>query len=145
VSELLVADIVAEEEEQLVSLVPKDTSVDLGFTDDTWLPDDVHTAPEVAEVIAKLPWWAVQSLLYIIVAFILVAFAWASLVRVDVVAVANGIVIPQGNIKPIQPASSGVVQNVFVKEGDRVGVGDALIQLDAAEMRTRLFKLRQEL
>jgi len=145
VSELLVADIVAEEEEHVVSPFPRDTSVDLEFTDHTWLPDNVHTAPEVAEVIAKLPWWAVQSLLYIIVTFILVAFAWASLARVDVVAVANGIVIPQGNIKPIQPASSGVVQNVFVKEGDRVGVGDALIQLDAAEMRTRLFKLRQEL
>ncbi len=148
--ELLVADdIVADEEEQEVSPFPvnKDTSasVDLEFTDQTWMPDNVHTAPEVAEVIAKLPWWAVRSLLYIIIAFILVAFAWASIVRVDLVAVANGTVIPQGNIKPIQPASSGVVQNVFVKEGDRVEVGDALIQLDAAEMRTRLFKLRQEL
>jgi len=87
----------------------------------------------------------VRSLLYIIIAFILVAFIWAGLVRVDLVAVANGTVIPQGNIKPIQPASSGVVQNVYVKEGDSVEVGDALFQLDAAEMRMRLFKLRQEL
>jgi len=150
VSELLVADdIVAEEVEHegLPFLPNKDTSppFDLESTDQTWMPDNVHTSPEVAEVIAKLPWWAVRSLLYIIVAFVLVAFAWASLVKVDLVAVANGTVIPQGNIKPIQPASSGVVQNVFVKEGDMVKVGDALIQLDAAEMRTRLFKLRQEL
>jgi multidrug efflux pump subunit AcrA (membrane-fusion protein) len=150
VSELLVADeIVAQEEEQELSPFPvnKDTSasVDLEFTDQTWMPDSVHTSPEVADVIAKLPWWAVRSLLYVIIAFILVAFTWASIVKVDMVAVANGTVIPQGNIKPIQPASSGVVQNVFVKEGDSVGVGDALIQLDAAEMRTRLFKLRQEL
>jgi len=150
VSELLVADdIVAEEVKQEGSpfSLNKDTSpsIDLESTDQTWMPDNVHTLPEVAEVIAKLPWWAVRSLLYIIIAFILVAFAWASLVRVDLVAVANGTVIPQGNIKPIQPASSGVVQNVFVKEGDMVKVGDALIQLDAAEMRTRLLKLRQEL
>jgi len=146
VSSLLVADVFAKEVEQDVSL-ERDTSVsvDLEFTDQTWIPDNVQTSPEVADVIAKLPWWAVRSLLYIIIAFILVAFAWASLVRVDLVAVANGTVIPQGNIKPIQPASSGVVQNVFVKEGDRVEVGDALIQLDAAEMRTRLSKLRQEL
>jgi multidrug efflux pump subunit AcrA (membrane-fusion protein) len=149
-SELLVADdIVAEEEEQEGSpfFLKNDTSapVDLESIDQTWMPDNVHTSPEVAEVIAKLPWWAVRSLLYIISAFILVAFAWASFVKVDLVAVASGTVIPQGNLKPIQPASSGVVQNVFVKEGDRVEVGDALIQLDVAEMRGRLFKLRQEL
>jgi len=150
VSELLFADEVdVQEGEQERSPFPanKDmsASVDLEFTDQTWMPDSVHTAPEVAEVIAKLPWWAVRSLLYVIIAFILVAFAWASIVRVDLVAVANGTIIPQGNIKPIQPASSGVVQNVLIKEGDSVEVGDALIQLDAAEMRTRLFKLRQEL
>ena len=145
-SELLVADhIVGEEDEHEVSPLPRNASVDLEFTDQTWMPDNVDTSPEVAEVIAKLPWWAVPSLLYIIVAFVLVAFAWASLARIDLVAVAHGTVIPQGNIKPVQPASSGVVQNVFVKEGDSVEVGEALIQLDGAEMRTRLFKLRQEL
>jgi multidrug efflux pump subunit AcrA (membrane-fusion protein) len=149
-SQLLVADdFVAQEvkpESSHLSL-HSDTSlyVDLASTDQTWMPDSVHTSPEVAEVIAKLPWWAARSLLYIIIAFMLVAFAWASLVRVDLIAVANGTVIPQGNIKPIQPAGSGVVQNVFVKEGDTVKAGDALIQLDASEMRTRLFKLRQEL
>jgi multidrug efflux pump subunit AcrA (membrane-fusion protein) len=150
VSRLLIVDDIAAEEVKPegtpFSLNPDtSTSIDLASTDQTWMPDSVHTSPEVAEVIAKLPWWAARSLLYIIIAFILVAFAWASLVRVDLIAVANGTVIPQGNIKPVQPAGSGVVQNVFVKEGDTVKAGDALIQLDAAEMRTRLFKLRQEL
>ena len=149
-SQLLVADdIVAEEvkQESIPFSLNNDSSasIDLDPLDQTWLPDNVYTAPEVAEVIAKLPWWAVRSLLYIVIAFVVVAFAWASFARVDLVAVAKGTVIPQGNIKPIQPASSGVVQSVFVKEGDNVKVGDALIQLDAAEMRTRLFKLRQEL
>ena len=149
-SELLVADDIGVSEVDrghLPFALDKDTPavIDLDPTVQTWLPDDVYTTPEVAEVIAKLPWWAVRSLVYIIIAFVLVAFAWASVVRIDMVAVANGTVIPQGNVKRIQPASSGVVQNVFVKEGDRVEVGDALIQLDATEMRTRLFKLRQEL
>ena len=145
-SALLVTDTFAEAIQQDVSLDKEGSpSVDLGFTDQTWMPDHVHTSPEVAEVIAKLPWWAVRSLVYVIIAFIVVAFTWASLFKVDQVAVAHGSVIPQGNIKPVQPASSGVVQNVFVKEGERVKVGDALIQLGAAEMRSRLIKLRQEL
>jgi HlyD family secretion protein len=109
------------------------------------MPDDVHTPPEVAEVIVSLPSWAARGLTYVITAFIIVAFTWASLAKIDLVAVANGTLIPQGNIKPIQPASSGVVQSVFVKEGDKVEAGVPLVQLDAAEMRTRLNKLRQEL
>ena len=111
----------------------------------TWMPDEDLTTPEVAEVIARLPWWAVRSLLYIIITFVLAAFAWATFAKIDLVAVANGTIIPQGNIKPVQAASSGIVQSVFVKEGDNVSAGDALIQLDPAEMRTRLNKLRQEL
>ena len=148
-SELLVADVIdAEEMDQhglplaLVKSGPAPS--DLDSTLPPWLPDD-DTLPEVAEVIAKLPWWAVQSVIYIIGAFIVVACVWASFARIDIVAVGKGTVIPQGNVKPVQPASSGVVQNVFVKEGDKVASGDALIQLDAAEMRTRVQKLRQEL
>lgn len=149
-SELLVADDIGigeVEQERSPLALDKDAPTFIGFdsTVQNWLPDEVHTTPEVAEVIAKLPAWAVRSLLYIIIVFVLAAVVWASVVRIDIVAVANGSVIPQGNIKPIQPASSGIVQNVFVKEGDPVEAGAALIQLDAAEMRTRLFKLRQEL
>src|SRR5262249_3743656 len=106
---------------------------------------NVQTSPEVAEVIENLPWWAVRSTLYVISAFILVGLVWMSFAKVDVVAVASGSIIPLGNIKSVQPASSGVVESVFVKEGDKVEVGDALIQLDATEMRTRVYKLRQEL
>jgi HlyD family secretion protein len=52
--------------------------------------------------------------------------------------------VPEGNVKPVQAAGSGVVQNVFIKEGDTVERGQALVQLAASEMRTRLSKLREE-
>jgi multidrug efflux pump subunit AcrA (membrane-fusion protein) len=149
VSQLLLApNIDMEEREDESAAFPASDNgalLDVESTTPTCLPDEDVTPPEVAEVIAKLPWWAVRSLLYIVIGFVLVAFTWAGLARIDMVAVANGTIIPQGNIKPIQAASSGVVQSVFVKEGDNVAAGDALIQLDAAEMRTRLDKLRQEL
>jgi len=151
-SELLVADEICEREAEKEGLpiapaTSKDTYAPIDFesTSQSWMPDSVQTSPEVAEVIAKLPWWAVRSVLYLIIAFMLVAVTWANFAKVDLVAVANGVVTPQGNIRPVQPAGSGVVQSVFVKEGDKVATGDALIQLDAAEMRSRLFKLRQEL
>jgi len=112
----------------------------------TWTaPDNIDTSPEVSEVIAKMPWWATRGMLYLLLAFIIVAVVWASLSKVDMVARGRGTLVPQGNVKPVQAAGSGVVQNVFVKEGDRVLRGQALVQLVVSEMSTRLNKLREEL
>jgi multidrug efflux pump subunit AcrA (membrane-fusion protein) len=108
-------------------------------------PQALDTSPEVSDVIARMPWWASRSLLYIIVGFIIVALLWASLSMIDVVTESRGVLVPEGYVKPVQAAGSGVVQNVFVKEGERVERGQPLVQLDATEMRTRLSKLREEL
>jgi multidrug efflux pump subunit AcrA (membrane-fusion protein) len=121
-------------------------SVDLAALGKTWTPPQVlDTSPEVSDVIARLPWWATRGVLYIIIAFIVVALVWATLSKVDVIAEGRGTLVPEGYVKPVQAAGAGVVQNVFVKEGDSVERGQALVQLAAAEMRTRLGKLREEL
>jgi hemolysin D len=120
-------------------------AVDLEALGKTWAPPrDLDTTPEVSDVIAKLPWWATRGVLYIIVAFLIVAVVWAGLSKIDVVAEARGTLVPEGNVKLVQAAGSGVVQNVFVKEGDTVERGQALVQLAASEIRTRLSKLREE-
>jgi multidrug efflux pump subunit AcrA (membrane-fusion protein) len=108
-------------------------------------PPQLDTSPEVSDVIARMPWWATQGLLYIIVAFIFAAFLWAALSMVDVVAESRGVLVPEGYVKPVQAVAGGSVQNVFVREGERVDLGQAIVQLDAREMRGRLGKLREEL
>jgi hypothetical protein len=76
--------------------VPQD-SVDLIALGKSWTPPKHNeTSPEVLEVIAKMPWWATRSLLYIIVTFIIVAFVWASVSKVDMVAEGRGTLIPGG-------------------------------------------------
>lgn len=121
-------------------------SVDLSaLGKDYTSPRELDTSPEVSDVIAKLPWWAARSLLYIIVSFVLVALVWASLSKVDVVVESRGSLVPEGYVKPVQSINGGVVQNVFVREGDTVARGQPIIQLEAAEMRARLDKLHQEL
>ena len=120
-------------------------AVDLEALGKTWTPpQDLDTSTEVSDVIAKMPWWATRGVLYIIVAFLIVAVVWAGLSKIDMVAEARGTLVPEGNVKPVQAAGSGVVQNVFVKEGDTVERGQALVQLAASEMRTHLNKLREE-
>lgn len=108
-------------------------------------PQQLDTSPEVSDVIARMPWWATRGLLYIIVAFIVVAFLWAALSMVDVVAESRGVLVPEGYVKPVQAVAGGLVQNVFIREGDRVDLGQAIVQLDAREMRARLGRLREEL
>lgn len=121
-------------------------SVDLAALGKTYTPPQAaDTSPEVADVIARMPWWAARGLIYIIVGFIIVALLWASLSTIDVVTETRGTLVPEGYVKPVQAAGAGVVQNVFVKEGENVERGQPLVQLDATEMRTRLGKLREEL
>lgn len=124
---------------------PKE-SVDLAELGRSYTPpQQADTSPEVSDVIAKMPWWATRGLLYIIIAFIVVAFLWAALSMVDVVAESRGVLVPEGRVKPVQAVAGGLVQGVFVREGDTVAYGQVIVQLDAREMRTRLAKLREEL
>ena len=108
-------------------------------------PEESDTSSEVSDVISRMPWWATRGLLYIIVGFIVVALIWAAFSVVDIVAESRGALVPEGYVQPVQAVGGGVVQNVFVREGDQVERGQAVIQLDATEMRSRLGKLREEL
>lgn len=120
--------------------------IDFGELGQNYIPPQTFdTPPEVADVIAELPWWAARGLLYIIVSAILVIGGWAYFAKVDVVVSARGLLVPEGYVRPVQTAGSGVVQLIFVRQGDTVMRGQPLFQLDAAELRTRLSKLRDEL
>jgi hemolysin D len=63
-------------------------------------------------------------------ALVVVAIAWACIGSLDIVATANGRIIPSGQIKLIQPLQIGVVKMIRVADGDHVSAGDVLIELD---------------
>ena len=56
---------------------------------------------------------------------------WASLGRIDIVAVAPGKIIPSDYSKVIQPLESGVIRAIAVRDGQAVKKGKILIELDA--------------
>ena len=56
---------------------------------------------------------------------------WAAFGRVDIVAVAQGRIIPSGYTKVIQPLELGRVVKIHVADGERVERGDILVELDA--------------
>jgi len=69
--------------------------------------------------------WPVMILLTVMV-------TWAFFAELDEVAVAPGEVIPQGKVKVVQHLEGGIVEELFVAEGDTVKEGDTLLQLDLA-------------
>lgn len=70
--------------------------------------------------------WLARSL---IVLFVL-TLCWLCIGKVNVVATAEGKIIPTSRIKQIQPFEKGVVKAIYVQEGQIVQQGDPLIELD---------------
>ncbi len=56
---------------------------------------------------------------------------WASFGKIDIVAVAQGKIIPSNHTKIIQPLESGVIKTIRVRDGQYVKAGEILIELDA--------------
>ena len=61
---------------------------------------------------------------------LVLAIVWTVFGRVDVVASAPGTLIPTGNIKLVQSPGTGVVRAIYVRNGDFVRKGQALLDLD---------------
>lgn len=61
--------------------------------------------------------------------------AWAGTMSVSSAAIARGHAIAEGNRKAVQARDSAPVKAVLVKEGDKVAVGQPLVELDLSDVR----------
>jgi len=55
---------------------------------------------------------------------------WSLIGRLDIVAVAEGKLVPQSYLKIVQPADAGIVQEILVREGEVVDAGQVLMRMD---------------
>ncbi|HLN07420.1 MAG TPA: hypothetical protein VK281_00410 [Xanthobacteraceae bacterium] len=74
--------------------------------------------------------------------FIAAAIAWASFAHIDMVAVADGKVVPLGQVKVVQPLGTAMIRAIHVDEADHVAAGQLLVDLDPTEARADLDALR---
>lgn len=56
---------------------------------------------------------------------------WAAFGRLDIVAVADGKLVPRTYLKIVQPAEQGIVKEILVNEGESVKKGQVLMRMDA--------------
>lgn len=71
-----------------------------------------------------------RYVVYLVLVTVAAALAWASYFELDEVTTANGKVIPASRGQVVQVLESGILQQLNVKEGDRVSKGQVLLQLD---------------
>jgi hemolysin D len=73
-----------------------------------------------------------RLVLYTLLSLFVVLLLWATFGKLDIVAVAQGKLVPETFLKVVQPADSGVIKEILVKEGDEVAAGQVLMRMDAS-------------
>ncbi|QSB01417.1 HlyD family type I secretion periplasmic adaptor subunit [Methylomonas sp. EFPC1] len=69
--------------------------------------------------------------IWLLISFALLAVLWAGFGRIDIVATAQGKIVPNDRVKTIQPLETATVKAIHVNDGQAVKAGDVLIELDA--------------
>lgn len=94
------------------------------------LPDVAEFSPGLLAVtqspMPKLP----RAIFYTVAVLFSILLAWAIFAKVDIVAMAEGKLVPTTYTKIVQPVEAGVVADILVREGDKVQAGQVLIRLD---------------
>ncbi|MEE2704719.1 MAG: HlyD family type I secretion periplasmic adaptor subunit [Pseudomonadota bacterium] len=92
-----------------------------------------------------LKWQRSSYIIIFIISFFLI---WSLIAKFDEVAIATGEVVPHGRVKTIQHLEGGIIQEIYVSEGDFVNENSPLIQIDLAgtvvnfdELEIRLYGL----
>lgn len=71
-----------------------------------------------------------------VLSFVVVILIWAKLAVLDKVTHGEGKVIPSSQIQVIQNLEGGIVEKIFVREGDFVEKNQTLMQIDATQFQS---------
>lgn len=109
---------------------------------DRFQRDDAHEfKPTMAEIEEKPAHPLGRIVFWVVVGTMLFFTLWLWVGKVDVVVSARGTVIPDGDVKILQPLDTGVVSAILCKEGDFVRKGQVLMEIDpsitAPELESR--------
>ena len=85
-----------------------------------------------------------RRMLWIVLIFLCALLIWSVLGRLDIVAVAEGKLVPDSYLKIVQPVDAGVVKEILVREGEHVKAGQVLLRMDAALSQSDLKNLTSD-
>ncbi|CAG0976732.1 partial Hemolysin secretion protein D, plasmid, partial [Rhodocyclaceae bacterium] len=93
-------------------------------------PDPLEFAPPLLRLQESMPNPLGRTVLKVLAALLGALVLWALIGRLDIVAVAEGKLVPHSYLKIVQPAESGIVKEILVREGAVVRSGQTLMRMD---------------
>ncbi|WP_343564322.1 HlyD family type I secretion periplasmic adaptor subunit [Kiloniella sp. b19] len=107
--------------------------------------DELEFLPAAVEVLETPASPVGRAMTWFIVLLFTTALLWSYFGWIDTEAVANGKIVPGGQVKTIQPLEIGSVRAIHVRDGQKVSKGDLLIELDPTESDANEERLQQDL
>lgn len=89
---------------------------------------------------ARLP----RTVGYVTAGLFAVLLGWATFGQLDIVAAAEGRLVPRNYSRLVQPAEAGVVREVLVRDGEVVKAEQVLLRMDATTASADLGTLQAE-
>lgn len=116
--------------------------------------DALDFAPGLLAIQESPPSRIPRMVLYLVLGLFAILLVWALAAHLDIVASSDGKLVPQSFLKIVQPADSGIIDEILVKEGQEVKAGQTLMRMDAklaeadarsidSELQQKLFALRR--
>lgn len=79
-----------------------------------------------------------RRIYYLLYFFIICILIWASIVPFSGGVVIQGTIVAELHNKPVQHLSGGIIEKIFVKDGDRIIKGQPLLKLKASSVDSQL-------
>ncbi len=83
--------------------------------------------------------------LYVVVILVALMLGWGHFGQLEIIAVAPGRLVPQSFLQIVQPAESGILKELLVREGDRVRAGQVLARMDERIQHADTTQIEDEL
>jgi len=81
---------------------------------------------------------------YVTVGLFGLLLAWATFGKLDIIAGAEGRLVPRNYSRVLQPAEAGIVREVLVRDGEDVRAGQVLMRMDATTASADMGTLKAE-
>lgn len=108
------------------------TSAQVRQTRQQFVSPEDYLSYELGKAVRELPPLYTRLLAGTLSMLVFGVIGWAHYSKVDEVATAQGELIPSAQVRPVRALEGGIIQEIRVKEGDRVKKGDVLIVQDPA-------------
>jgi hemolysin D len=108
-------------------------------------PDALDFAPGLLAIQESPPARMPRFVLYAITLLLALLLIWAAVGHLDIVASADGRLVPQTYLKLVQPADAGIVKEILVHEGQHVEAGQVLLRMDAQDAEADAARLGTDL